>query len=214
MFTGIIEKLARVASLRRGAQGAKLAVDLEELAEGVPLGDSIAISGACLTVAALSGTAVTFDVVEETLRRTTLGELRPGDRVNVERSLRIGDRIAGHFVQGHVDEVGTITRKQVGREGGSVTVAAGSDIMGLVVEKGSIAIDGISLTVASVTENDFTVALIPTTLGVTTLGFKDAGARVNLETDILAKLVARLLQQRGERAAGVTEEMLREQGFA
>lgn len=214
MFTGIIEKLARISAMRRGQQGARLTVDLEQTAEGVRPGDSIAINGACLTVAAIQGTAVTFNVVAETLRRTNLGDLRSGDRVNVERALRVGDRLAGHFVQGHVDGLGRISRKETGSEGGSVTIAAQPDIMAFMVEKGSVAVDGISLTVASLTDSDFTIALIPTTLQTTTLGFKAVGAAVNLEIDILAKLVARLLRERGMPVGGITEQWLRDQGFA
>jgi len=214
MFTGIVEQLAPVVLLRRGTRAAKLAIDLTGLAQGVAAGDSIAISGACLTVASISGTVVTFDVVEETLRRTTLGDLLPGDRVNVERAIQVGGRLAGHFVQGHVDAVGTIKARQVGSEGGTVAIAAGPQVMRFAVEKGSIAVDGISLTIASLSDTDFTVAVIPTTLQRTTLGTKDAGSRVNLETDVLAKLVAKLLLGRGEQPGGVTEDSLREQGFA
>jgi len=214
MFTGIIETIARVTSIRRGGTTAKLSVDLGEMSEGTPIGDSIAINGACLTVTSFSDSTGVFDVSEETLRRTNLGELRPGDLVNVERSLQVGSRLAGHFVQGHVDGVGTLSAKDVRHEGGTVSIDAPPDIMQLIVEKGSIAVDGISLTVASLTDTNFAVAVIPHTLEVTTLGQKSVGARLNLETDILAKLVARLLTRNGGSPGGITEEMLREQGFA
>lgn len=208
MFTGIVEGLCPIAALSRGARW-RLTVDLGELAEDCRPGDSISINGACLTVAELAGSRASFDAIGETIRRTALARLREGDRVNVERSLRVGDRLGGHFVAGHVDGVGTLRAKEERPEQTVVRVAAGGDLTRLMAPKGSVAVDGISLTLTEVSEDAFAVALIPYTLRETTLGFKSAGDAVNVEVDLLARYVARLLGREG----GLTEETLREHGF-
>ena len=211
MFTGIIEKKATIAAIRPAGGGARLTIDIEELAEGTKLGDSIAVNGACLTVSALAGSVASFDAVAETLRRTALGDLRPGSRVNLERALRLGDRLGGHFVQGHVDGTGTISGR---------TRAAGEHLLHLetpreltdsMIEKGSVAVDGISLTIAALADRAFTIAVIPHTLDHTTLGDKPDGSRVNIEIDMIGKYVRRLLGPRA--SGGLTEEFLKEQGF-
>ncbi len=200
MFTGIIESVGRVAgagAASRAGEGAgrslRLEVELGPLAEGLTVGASVAVNGVCLTVAELRGTAALFDVVPETWRRSTLGELRVNDTVNLERSLRIGDRLDGHFVQGHVEGVGVVNR--VDRAGGEwkLWIDAGPDLMAAIIPKGAIAVDGTSLTVVDVHERRFSVALVPTTLARTVLGRRQPGDRVNIETDLLARLLIRRL---------------------
>lgn len=208
MFTGIIEALCPVAELRRGAVW-RLAIDLGDLADDVKLGDSIAINGVCLTVAELGGTRAAFDAIGETMGRTALARLAQGDRVNVERSLRVGDRLGGHFVAGHVDGVGTLRTKEERPEQTVVRVAVDPELTRLMATKGSVAVDGISLTLVDVARDSFAVALIPHTLRETTLGFKAAGDPVNVEVDLLARYVAKMLG----RDAGLTEDLLREHGF-
>jgi riboflavin synthase len=219
MFTGIVEEAGRVTAIHASGSGARLEIAAPLVASDAALGDSICINGVCLTVTAREGSGaaarLSFDAVPETLRRSTLGELRPGDAVNLERSLAVGARLGGHIVQGHVDAVGRISALR--REGNAtlVTVVAPHEVMRYVVEKGSIALDGISLTIAACTQDQFTVSIIPHTWQVTNLRHRRAGDRVNLEVDILAKYVERLVAFRlGSKASGVSEEMLREHGFA
>ncbi len=209
MFTGLIQELGTVRSLSRGTVG-KLVVASEKVPGEVAIGDSVAVNGACLTVTAISGNEVSFDAVPETLARTSLGELKPGDKVNLETSLKAGQPIGGHFVQGHVDGVGTIESSRSLGESRVILISAPDEVMRYVVEKGSIAIDGISLTVASCDNSGFTIAVIPHTLEATTLHSKRPGDRVNLEADILGKYVEKLL---GARRSGVTEQSLRDAGF-
>jgi riboflavin synthase len=188
MFTGLVQQLGTLTSLDGGrlAVTAALAGDLSE-------GDSVAVNGACLTATSVTPGGFTADVMEETLRRTALGSLRAGDPVNLELPLRAADRLGGHFVQGHVDGVGTVAA--VHDEGFSrlVEIEADPGLMRYVVEKGSIAVDGVSLTVASLGEGAFSVSLIPETLERTTLGRAEPGGTVNLEVDVLAKYVERLV---------------------
>lgn len=210
MFTGIIEEVGRV---RRVAPGA-LAVAAARVLEGTRPGDSIAVEGVCLTVTALSTGGFTADVTPETLRRSTLGALRPGAPVNLERAMRADGRFGGHVVQGHVDGVGAL--RALTREGNAVrvSIAAPGPVLALVAEKGSVAVDGISLTVASLDGAGFTVAMIPHTGRETGLLQKRPGAPVNLETDVLAKYVQRLLHpQAAPAAGGLTEASLRAHGF-
>jgi riboflavin synthase len=213
MFTGLIRRIAPVTDVRPTAAGASLAVDRGEIAAGIDRGDSVCISGVCLTVTERDGAAARFDVVRETLSRTTLGELRRGDAVNVEPSLRVGDPLGGHFVLGHVDGVGRVAAVTPAGEGREMRVSAGPDLLAQMVSKGSVAVDGVSLTLVDVADDSFSVALIPTTLSETTLGRRRAGDSVNLETDILGKLVARAL---GSPACsgGLTLDKLRQAGFA
>lgn len=210
MFTGLIEDIGTVRSLSRGTVG-KLIVASGKTARGVAIGDSVAVNGACLTVTSISGDEVSFDAVPETLSRTSLGDLRPGDRVNLETSLKAGDPIGGHFVQGHVDGVGTVESSRSLGESQVIRVSAPRDVLKYVVEKGSIAIDGISLTVASCDKKGLTIAVIPHTLDATTLHLKRPGDKVNLEADILGKYVEKMLGGLG--SGGVTEETLRDAGF-
>ena len=188
MFTGIVRELGTVDAF----DGSRLVVASPETAGGVVVGDSVSIAGVCLTVVAAEEGRLAFDVVPETLSRTALNRLEPGDRVNVEPSLRVGDPLGGHVVQGHVDAVGTV--RSVRPEGDSrrVWVDAPDAIVRYCLEKGSIAVDGVSLTVAALDDDGFEVALIPHTLAVTTLGALEPGDEVNLEADVLAKYVERL----------------------
>ena len=196
MFTGIVEGMAAVRGAEDRGAMRRLALDLGPLAEGVQVGESIAVSGVCLTVADLAGARAAFDVVAETLARTTLGTLQAGDVVNIERSLRLGDRLGGHFVQGHVDGVGTIRRRW--REGESIymRIAFPKALAPYFVYTGSVAVDGVSLTVAKVLSKSrvFDVCIIPHTLRETTFSRLRPGRRVNLEVDILAKYVLRSME--------------------
>lgn len=219
MFSGIVEGLAEVRAAHRGGQGMRLSLDLSPFVDGVRIGDSVSVSGVCLTVTRLESGLADFDLVAETLARTTLGDLRPGSKVNIERSLRIGDRLHGHFVLGHVDGVGRILRIELGPEGGIVEIQTDPALIVQMIPKGSVAVDGISLTLVELKPSSFTIALIPHTLAVTSLGLQREGGRVNVEVDMLGKWVRRLLAgEEGDPAAhggrGLTLEKLREAGFA
>ncbi len=196
MFTGLVEALGDVVERTSTGAGDRLVVRESALAGELVIGESVSVNGACLTVVARDGGTFAFDVGPETLRRTNLGELRPGDRVNLERSLRLSDRLGGHLVQGHIDGVGTIERRLPEGEWLTMWFRCAPDLAGQMVTKGSVAVDGVSLTVVDVERDGFSVALIPHTLAQTTLGFKGPGAAVNLETDLLAKYVWRYLQLR------------------
>jgi riboflavin synthase len=193
MFTGLIETLGTVGGLSTEGAGRQLVVSAPTFAEQLALGESVAVNGVCLTVVEIHPDWCRFEVGPETLLRTNLGELHVGDGVNLERSLRLGDRLGGHLVQGHVDGVGRIARKD--HEGDWVMMAFSCppDLTVQMIPKGSIAVDGISLTLVDVTRDGFSVMLIPHTLANTTLGFKQPGDAVNLETDLLAKYVNKYL---------------------
>lgn len=195
MFTGIIEEMGTVVSVTHHQDGARLRVRAGALLDGARIGESIAVSGVCLTVITASPGEFEADLAAETLRRTTLGILRPGDQVNLERPLRLDQRLGGHIVQGHVDGVGTVTAIKPEGDGIWMEITPPPDLVRYIAEKGSVAVDGISLTVAAVADGGrFAVALIPHTLAVTTLGRTRVGGQVNLEVDILAKYVERLLE--------------------
>ena len=211
MFTGLIEEIGVVKSLTRIAVG-KLVVSSGKLIEEVAVGDSVSVSGVCLTVTSIGNGELCFDVVPETLARSALSGLQAGDRVNLEASVRAGKMMGGHFVQGHVDGVGKIESiKSVG-ESWMIGVSAPGDVLKYVVEKGSVALDGISLTVASVDDSRFAIAIIPHTLSVTTLHSKKVGDPVNLEADIIGKYVEKFLSDRAD-SRGVSEDTLRKAGF-
>jgi len=192
MFTGLVESLGTIARAEDVAAGRRLTVR-DPMGPQLTLGESIAVNGACLTVVEMRGDEFAFEVGPETLLRTNLGTLRAGDRVNLERSLRVGDRLGGHFVQGHVDAVGTIDARVRNGDWEDVWFRCPAELTRLMVPKGSIAVDGISLTLVNVEAERFSVMLIPHTQAVTTLGFKKPGDAVNLEADMLAKHVAKLL---------------------
>lgn len=196
MFTGLVEEVGRITSVQRRAQHAVLTVRGPKVCSDVSIGDSVAVNGVCLTVTTLRGDSFTADVSAETLRRTNLDKVASGHLVNLERALRLSDRLGGHFVQGHVDAVGTV--KSVVPEGGSsrLTIVAPPEVMQYVIEKGSVTVDGISLTIAGLDAESFWISIIPQTMKETTLSQARAGTRVNLEVDMLAKYVERILAVR------------------
>ena len=196
MFTGLVEAMASVCDVRPEPPGCRLTVRAANLAADAALGDSIALNGCCLTVVRIEADTLQFEAGPETLQRTNLGELVVGSQVNVERSLRVGDRMGGHYVTGHVDGVGTLARKIDEGEWSTLWFCAPAELLRQMASKGSIAVDGVSLTLVDVTTDEFSVALIPHTLAVTTLGRLEVGQRVNLETDLLAKYVQRQLESR------------------
>jgi riboflavin synthase len=188
MFSGIVAYRGRVAGTEENAGGVTLRVVCEGVAEELPeVKDSIAVAGVCLTVTAVDGDTVRFDVVPETLNRSTLGSLRPGDEVNVEYALRIGDRVGGHFVYGHVDTTARVLAVKEEGQGRRMRLERPRSLKGALVEKGFVAIDGVSLTIAAVGKKWFEIALVPETLARTTLGSLDVGDRVNIEVDPLAR---------------------------
>ncbi|NHD17581.1 MULTISPECIES: riboflavin synthase [Actinopolyspora] len=190
MFTGIVEELGEVAAVDPVPGGARLSVSAPAVTADASHGDSISVDGVCLTVAGTTEDGFTVDVVDETLRRSTLGALQAGARVNLERAMALGDRLGGHIVQGHVDATGVVTGSEAD---GLTRVSIPERLSRYLVEKGSITVDGVSLTVVEAGEQEFSVALIPTTLEETTLGLRARGDRVNIEVDALAKHVERLL---------------------
>ncbi|MGW5239818.1 riboflavin synthase [Monashia sp. NPDC004114] len=200
MFTGIVEELGTVASITHGPESAVLRVLGPRVVTDATHGASICVNGVCLTVTEHDAEGFTVDVMAETLRRSSLGALHPGDRVNLERAMPADGRFGGHVVQGHVDGTASIIGRTPGDRWETVVLTLPPHLAGYVVEKGSITVDGVSLTVASVDDGSFTVSLIPTTLELTTLSRKGAGDVVNLEVDVLAKYVERLLQQGGHLA--------------
>jgi len=193
MFTGIVKERGRVTAFTGGENGVRLRVAAPRTAAGVAIGDSIAIGGVCLTVVELEDAEVSFDAVPETLARTALRRLEAGDDVNVEPAIRAGEPLGGHLMQGHVDGVGSVRSVETEGDGRRIWVDAPPDVLRYCVEKGSIAVDGVSLTLAALDDTGFAVALIPHTLAQTTLGELAAGDEVNLEADVLAKYVERLL---------------------
>jgi riboflavin synthase len=194
MFTGIVRELGRVAAVEGGAERIRLRVAAPETAAAAAAGDSVAVGGVCLTATEVADGVIAFDAVPETLRRTALHRLEAGAPVNVEPALRAGDPLGGHIVQGHVDGVGTVRSLVPEGDGMRLWVDSPFDLLRYCAEKGSIAVDGVSLTVAELDERGFAVALVPFTLAATTLGGLVAGDAVNLEVDVLAKYVERLLQ--------------------
>jgi riboflavin synthase len=189
----LVEEMGRVHSLRRGSRSAQLAINAEIVLKEVRLGDSIAVNGVCLTVTEFTSNTFVADVMAETLKRTNLEHLVPGTRVNLERALRLGDRLGGHIVSGHIDGVGVLLGEDKHDIARVFEIEAPPGVLKYIIEKGSIAVDGISLTVVMVNEKSFTVSLIPHTSGLTTLGYKRIGDTVNLEADIIGKYVERLL---------------------
>ena len=196
MFTGIIESLGKVLAVETREPGRRLAIQASNVAEGVAIGDSVAISGCCLTVVAVTGEQLEFDAGPETLSRTILGRLNAGDAVNLERAVRVGDRLGGHFVSGHVDAVGTLLKREDAADWSTFWFQMPRALRTQMASKGSVAVDGVSLTLVDVEPERFSVQLIPHTLAMTTLGRLRPGNPVNLETDVLAKYAEAALQGR------------------
>lgn len=193
MFTGLVQSLATVRAIEPDGPGVRLTIRDEAIAQRAKIGDSIAINGCCLTVVELNGADMAFEAGAETLSRTNLGKLQPGAVVNLESSLRLGDELGGHLVAGHVDAVGRLARREDDAQWSTMWFSVPGELTRQMAAKGSVAIDGVSLTLVDVTRDEFSVALIPHTLSVTTLGRLKPGDEVNLETDLLAKYVERQL---------------------
>jgi riboflavin synthase len=213
MFTGIVEEVGKLVSIRQGGESARLTVAAPLVCQDARLGDSIAINGTCLTIVEIQGDRLSFDAVPETIRRTSLGGLKPGAAVNLERALAVGQRLGGHFVQGHVDGIGTLLSVREEENARILKVGAPADLMRYLLPKGSVAVDGISLTVADVGPDWFTLWIIPHTWANTSLREKRVGDAVNLEADMLAKYIERLLAARETPPPGVTLEALASGGF-
>lgn len=214
MFTGIIEELGTVGQLDRRPDSIKLTIQAAKVLEGTQIGDSIAVNGVCLTVTTLSDTTFTADVMHETMLRSSLNDIKSGSHVNLERAMQLGGRLGGHIVSGHIDGTGTISRITTDGIARVITVSIPKDMEPFIVEKGSIAIDGISLTVASVGTSQFTVSIIPHTMENTTLMAGRPGSVVNLETDLIGKYVHNFTVDYTQNGKGkLTMEMLLENGF-
>lgn len=213
MFTGLVETVCTVKSVRQTADAMQITIDLGYLADETKNGDSIAINGVCLTVARLESSLATFDVSSETLQKSTLSKLMPSSQVNIERALMPSDRLGGHFVLGHID--GTATIKTIHRHGqfADIEFAASSELLDQMVIKGSVTVDGISLTIADMNESSFSAAVIPETLKKTTLGKVKIGDQVNIETDIIAKMIKKQLEKILPEKQKLTVEKLKELGF-
>ncbi len=215
MFTGLIEAVCVVRSVSpgSGSGGGSLVVELGAPAMDCRPGDSVAVSGVCLTVTGFQGTTATFGLSPETLEKSSLGALRPGAKVNIERAMKVADRFGGHIVQGHVDGVGTIRAVRKLGEFADIEFAAGPELLDQMVVKGSVAVDGVSLTIAGMDPGSFRVAAIPETLNRTTLGNAHIGAQVNIEVDILVKIVRRQLEILLPQQQPLTVERLRRMGY-
>ncbi len=213
MFTGLIEAVCTVRSVRRTADAMQIEIDLGRLADQANIGDSITINGVCLTVVRLDGSCAAFDVSGETLSKAALSSLKTSAKVNVELAMKAGDRFGGHFVQGHIDGIATIKAVKNKGQFCDISFSLPPDLLSSIVPKGSIAVDGISLTIKSIAQDGFEVAIIPQTLKNTTLGNAKAGDKVNIETDIIVKTIARQLRNLLPKDQGLTVEKLKELGF-
>jgi len=215
MFTGIVEEIGVIRAVRRGTHSSVLSIGARRVMSGLKIGDSVAVNGVCLTATGQDAGGFTADVMHETLDRSSLGALAPGSRVNLERAMAADGRFGGHLVSGHIDGTGRITALRRDDNAVWYTVATGPELLRYIVEKGSITIDGISLTVAAVTAADFSVSIIPHTASVTILGERQPGDVVNLETDIIGKYVEKLLcfQTPPQKKESITLEFLTQHGF-
>ena len=217
IFTGIIEELGVVKSIAINGASGCITIKAKKVLEGTQLGDSIAVNGTCLTVTSINSDGFSADVMAETVKRTSLSQLGKGDLVNLERAMILNGRFGGHIVSGHIDGTGTITKYTKEENAIWVTIKAPDEILDLIVEKGSICIDGISLTVATVSDQDFQVSIIPHTAKETTLIHKKVGSLVNLENDIVGKYIKKLMEnnqeEQAKKASGLTMEMLEEYGL-
>lgn len=216
MFTGIVEEMGTIAGIQKGAKSAVLTIQAEKVFSDIHIGDSIALNGVCLTVTSFSGNTYTADVMNETLRRSSLGSLTIGSKVNLERAMAANGRFGGHIVSGHIDGTGTITKVKKDDNAIWYTIAAEENLMKYIVEKGSIAIDGISLTVAKRSDMDFAISMIPHTAKETVLSQKKPGDIVNLENDIVGKYIEQLMhceKKEEKKESRLTKEFLLQAGF-
>lgn len=213
MFTGLIETTCKVKSVRPNAGGLSLTIDLGQIARESHVGESIAINGVCLTISRLDGTMASFDLSSETLAKSTLGKLKPLCEVNVERAMKADGRFGGHFVQGHVDGTAAIETIEKNGEFADVRFSAKPELLDAMVAKGSVCVDGISLTVAGIHQSGFSISVIPETLNRTTLGKAKAGDFVNIETDIIVKTIKKHLEKILPKAEPLTAERLKQLGF-
>jgi riboflavin synthase len=218
MFTGIIEGLGTIYAVQPSGEGKKLTIDADFVPEGAKKGDSISVSGACLTAVVINGARFTVDVSPETLARSTFAQVKTGDRVNIERAMRLSDRLDGHLVSGHIDGVGTIIDRKIKSNAILITIGAPESLCRFMIEKGSVAVDGISLTINGCTLNSFEVSIIPYTSKLTTIGFKNIGAHVNIETDMIGKYIEKFLsgRQTGDQHSGksdISMDLLAKAGF-
>jgi len=217
MFTGIVEELGTVVSVKKGENSAQITIKASRVLTDLKIGDSVAVNGVCLTVVSFGTSCFAADVMAETLAKSSLGTIFPGGKVNLERALRLGDRLGGHLVSGHIDGVGEILNKNEIDIAVVTEIRAPSELLKYVIRKGSVAVDGISLTVVDVQKDSFTVSLIPHTAKATTLGYKKKGDKVNLETDMIGKYVEKLCcyNDRGkeEEKSPISLNFLREHGF-
>ena len=218
MFTGIIEEIGIIRNIVKGSRSIKLTITAKKVLENTNLGDSIAVNGVCLTVTALGKDGFTADVMPESMSKTNMGRLKPGDRVNLERALTLSSRLGGHIVSGHIDGVGDIINMEKDDNAVRVTLTSVPKVMKYIISEGSVALDGVSLTVAHLGDNDFTVSLIPHTAQVTTLLDKKVGDKLNIENDVVGKYVERLLSFSDkdkvvEKNSAISLKFLRENGF-
>ncbi len=215
MFTGLVAELGTIKTMKKGAKSYQLTIEADKLAKTLKIGESIAVNGACLTVVAFTEKDFTVDVMPETVRMSTISSYKSGEKVNLEKTLRLQDGLDGHIVSGHIEGIGQIIMKKKEDIASLVTIRTPAELTRYIIKKGSIAVDGISLTVTDVTEDTFTVSLIPHTAKETTLGFKNIGDSVNIETDIIGKYVERMLSSscNKEKTAGLSKKTLFENGF-
>jgi riboflavin synthase len=216
MFTGLVEEIGEIKSIEKGAKSARITIKAEKILEGISLGDSVSTNGVCLTVTEFNKSNFSVDVMAETIRNSNLGKLKPGSKVNLERALKLSDRLGGHMVSGHIDGTGTIVEFYKEENATWVSIETTVDILKYIVHRGSITIDGISLTVAYVDENIFKVSIIPHTKDETTLVVKKIGDEVNLECDMLAKYVEKLLKygEAPKEKKAISMDFLQKNGFA
>lgn len=218
MFTGIIEEIGKVAKIQRTANSYVLTIEAEKILQDIHLGDSIAVNGVCLTVTSILGKQFTVDVMPETVKATSLNNIKSGTKINLERAMAAGGRFGGHFVSGHADGTGVIKRKQALENAVYYEIEADPEVLRFVIVRGSVAVDGTSLTVFDVSESSFTLSLIPHTLSETVIGLKGPGDIVNLECDMIGKYVSHFIKNTGndlpqKKKSGISQSFLEENGF-
>ncbi|MEH7414600.1 riboflavin synthase [Neobacillus drentensis] len=218
MFTGIIEEIGKVAKIQRTANSYVLTIEAEKILQDIHLGDSIAVNGVCLTVTSFIGKQFTVDVMPETVKATSLNNIKSGTKINLERAMAAGGRFGGHFVSGHADGIGVIKRKQALENAVYYEIEADPEVLKFIIVRGSVAVDGTSLTVFDVSDTSFTLSLIPHTLSETVIGLKGPGDIVNLECDMIGKYVSHFIKNSGndtpqKKKSGISQSFLEENGF-